>query len=298
MANRRLGRRRGRLLAGRRRPRLDCVSGRGRLAGRIRSRLSRSCGSGSGRACGRGTRRRLGRRGMRRRAARAPRRRRRLAGVSELARRTADDESVPGKRLVSARRGGRRRRDLHGSDRRAGTPLGGRPGRSPADAAAAAGRLSAEAGRCRRRGLRVGAGGRHGWTTALVGGRARLEIDAGATVGRRSGRTRPGADAGLAGAESLTVRLGGARGLAGGRFLRLHRTAQAVPVSLPSDAVGLSVLDRGGVALHADPKLKAKVERFFVRQSQLAGKLVDADLLRQLALRSSLRDAPRALQGP
>jgi len=58
----------------------------------------------------------------------------------------------------------------------------------------------------------------------------------------------------------------------------------------------LGVLDRGGVALDADPKLKAKVERFFVCQSQLAGKLVDADLLRQLAVRSSLGDAPRALQ--
>jgi len=84
----------------------------------------------------------------------------------------------------------------------------------------------------------------------------------------------------------------------GDGLLRLHGTAQAVAVCLPADAVGLGVLDRGGVALDADPKLKAKVERFFVCQSQLAGKLVDADLLRQLAVRSSLGDAPRALQRP
>jgi hypothetical protein len=36
------------------------------------------------------------------------------------------------------------------------------------------------------------------------------------------------------------------------------------------------------VALHTNPEIDAEVERFFVREPELTGKLVDADLLRQL----------------
>jgi hypothetical protein len=204
---------------------------------------------------------------------------------------------------VSAGGGGRWRGNRGRSHRRAGASLCGRLGRLAAAYLPAAGRLGPAAGRCRRG--KAGVGRSRDLAAPAIGRRrATVDIDPGAAVGGGSGRSSPSAGSGLAGAGSLTLGLAGAGAGAGagalarGRFLRLHGTAQAVAVSLPTDAVGLRVLDRRGVALHADPKLKAKVERFFVCQSQLAGKLVDADLLRQLALRSSLRDAPRALQRP
>lgn len=72
---------------------------------------------------------------------------------------------------------------------------------------------------------------------------------------------------------------------------RRDRPAKSVTVRLPADAVGLSVLNRRGVALDADPELDAEVERFLVGQPELSAKLVDADLLGQLAVRSSLQGA-------
>jgi hypothetical protein len=48
----------------------------------------------------------------------------------------------------------------------------------------------------------------------------------------------------------------------------------------------LGVLDRRGVALDPDAERHAQVEGFLVRQAKLAGKLVDADLLRHRLLRS------------
>jgi hypothetical protein len=57
---------------------------------------------------------------------------------------------------------------------------------------------------------------------------------------------------------------------------------QTLALGLSPDAVGLCVLDRRRMALDADPELDAQVERFLVREPQLTGKLVDADLLGQL----------------
>jgi hypothetical protein len=42
------------------------------------------------------------------------------------------------------------------------------------------------------------------------------------------------------------------------------------------------------VTLDADPELEAQVERFLITEPELSAKLVDANLLGQLALRSSL----------
>jgi len=57
---------------------------------------------------------------------------------------------------------------------------------------------------------------------------------------------------------------------------------QAVALGTAPDAVGLGILDGGGVALHADAEADGEVERFFVGEPELLGKLVDADLLGQL----------------
>ena len=85
---------------------------------------------------------------------------------------------------------------------------------------------------------------------------------------------------------------------AGSGFLRLDRAAQAVPIGLSADAVGLGVLDRRRVTLDADPELEAQVERFLIAEPELSAKLVDADLLGQLALRSSLPGRARRQYWP
>jgi hypothetical protein len=82
------------------------------------------------------------------------------------------------------------------------------------------------------------------------------------------------------------------------RLLGLDRAAQTVAVGLPTDAVCLGVLDRRRVALHADPELDAQVERFLIGEAELSAELVDADLLRQLALRSSLQGRARRCHWP
>jgi hypothetical protein len=66
----------------------------------------------------------------------------------------------------------------------------------------------------------------------------------------------------------------------------LDRAAQSLAVGLATHPVGLGVLDGGGMALDPDAERHAQVERFLVRQAELAGKLVDADLLRHRFLRS------------
>jgi hypothetical protein len=50
------------------------------------------------------------------------------------------------------------------------------------------------------------------------------------------------------------------------------------------------------VALDADPEVDAEIERFLVREPELTGKLVDADLLGQLggSVLSELEGARRA----
>ena len=68
------------------------------------------------------------------------------------------------------------------------------------------------------------------------------------------------------------------------RLLGLHRAAEALPIGLPTGAVGLGVLDGRRVALDPHPEGQAQVERFFVGQAELVSELVDADLLRQRLL--------------
>ncbi len=71
------------------------------------------------------------------------------------------------------------------------------------------------------------------------------------------------------------------RGLGRGRLLGLLLALEPLSLSLAPDAVRLGVLDRGRVALDADPERDAEIEGFLVREPQLTGKLVDADLLGQ-----------------
>ncbi len=156
----------------------------------------------------------------------------------------------PGGRLAGGRRrAGRRRADLRArSGRRRGRDLAGR----------AAGD---------QMGRPLGADGRRGGRRR--GGRTR-------TLGRCAHRLGRGL--------RRSGRLGG--GLLLGRFLGLDRTTEAFTVGLAPHPVGLGVLDRGGMALDPDAERHAQVERFLVRQAELAGKLVDADLLRHRFLRS------------
>jgi hypothetical protein len=61
--------------------------------------------------------------------------------------------------------------------------------------------------------------------------------------------------------------------------LRLRRPPQPFGVGQPPHAVGLSVLDAGGVALHADAQTFAEVERLLVGEPELPCQLVDPDPL-------------------
>src|SRR5204862_1815750 len=76
------------------------------------------------------------------------------------------------------------------------------------------------------------------------------------------------------------------RGLGGlGRRL-LHRLGlfgllvadQAVTLRATTDAIGLSLLDRRGMALHPDPERDGEVESLFVGEAELFGELMDPDL--------------------
>jgi hypothetical protein len=79
----------------------------------------------------------------------------------------------------------------------------------------------------------------------------------------------------------LGRRLLGRLGLLGGDV-----TAQALAIGLATGAVGLGVLDARGVALDADAERFAKVERFFVGESELSCELVDPDPLGQSLFQS------------
>ena len=83
-----------------------------------------------------------------------------------------------------------------------------------------------------------------------------------------------------------------------GRFLGLNGATQPFPVGLAPGAVGLRVFDRRRVALHADPEVDANVQGFLVGQPQLTGKLVDADFLGQLVIRSSPIEGQRSVRDP
>jgi len=88
---------------------------------------------------------------------------------------------------------------------------------------------------------------------------------------------------------------GGGRG---SRLLWLHGAPQPFPIGLASGAVGLRVFDRRRVALYADPEVDADVQGFLVGKPQLTGKLVDADFLGQLVVRSSPVEGQRSVRGP
>ena len=82
------------------------------------------------------------------------------------------------------------------------------------------------------------------------------------------------------------------------RLLWLDGAPQSFPVGFAPGAVGLRVLDRRRVALDANPEVDAKVQGFLVGQPQLTGKLVDADFLGQLVVRSSPVEGQRSVRGP
>jgi hypothetical protein len=78
----------------------------------------------------------------------------------------------------------------------------------------------------------------------------------------------------------------------------LNGATQPFTVGLPPGAVGLRVFDRRRVALHTDPEIDANVQGFLVCQPQLTGKLVDADFLGQLVVRSSPIEGQRSVRDP
>jgi hypothetical protein len=129
---------------------------------------------------------------------------------------------------------------------------------------------------------------------------------AGVRVCHMRGQATAGREVGLAIVTPAGSRCAsGARGRtsstsSGGRrcFLGLDGTTEPIPVGLPADAVGLSVFDRRRVTLDADPELEAQVERFLIAEPELSAELVDANLLGQLALWSSLPGRARRRYWP
>jgi hypothetical protein len=59
-------------------------------------------------------------------------------------------------------------------------------------------------------------------------------------------------------------------------------TLQALALSLAANAVGLGLLDAGGVALDSDTHRQAQLEAFLVAEAELACQLVHPDLLGQV----------------
>src|SRR5205085_2902531 len=125
---------------------------------------------------------------------------------------------------------------------------------------------------------RSGAGG-GGWTRRSGRGRRAGPGTWGGEVGGAGG-------AGALGRRGAVARAGGRRSSGGAlgcrRLLGRRGTAEALAVGLAPDAVSLGVLDARGMALDPDPQGLAEVERLLVGQAELAGELVDTDLLRQL----------------
>jgi hypothetical protein len=107
-------------------------------------------------------------------------------------------------------------------------------------------------------------------------------VDLGRGLGRGDGlgnrfRNRFGLDDGDA--KRAPRALGGLRDrLGGGLGLRLDLPDQALAVGLAPDTVRLGVLDRGGMALHADAERQREVEGLLVGEAELSCELVDADL--------------------
>jgi hypothetical protein len=62
-------------------------------------------------------------------------------------------------------------------------------------------------------------------------------------------------------------------------LFRLNLSAEPLRVGQTSNAVGLRVLDARGVALHADTKTLAQIERLLVGQAELPCELVHPDPL-------------------
>ncbi len=83
-------------------------------------------------------------------------------------------------------------------------------------------------------------------------------------VGRGGGQGSRGGRAGGGGHGSS---LGG--GCLGDGGLSLDRATQTLLVGATADAVGLLLLDAGGVALYADPERQAQIERFLVGEAEL-----------------------------
>jgi len=118
-----------------------------------------------------------------------------------------------------------------------------------------------------RRAARTGCGGRAARGDLVIGGSGPRLLSRGSRLGR------------------LRLRL------------RRHLASQPLGVGLAADAIGLRVLDRGGVALHPDTQGYAEVQRLFVGEPELTGELVDPDLLRHQLLGSFFLSAFYVLAG-
>ncbi len=193
-------------------------------------------------------------------------RRRRTGRCRHLTGRAARDQprstwsSRRGTLCCRPRRGRRARRCLHGSER--GRLIGCCCSRHDGSGRVrSAGLIDLERGGCSR----------------LLGS---------GTLGRRSGRA----------ARCRVLRRApfSSRRLFG--LLGLPLATQALAVRLATHPVGLSVLDGRRVALHSDPEGHAEVERLLVAQTELAGELVHADLLRHRLLRSFCSVTCRAME--
>jgi hypothetical protein len=111
-------------------------------------------------------------------------------------------------------------------------------------------------------------------------------VDLGGGFGNRFGCGNRFGDRLRLGDGGVPRRRGGVRGLRcrlRGELRRgLGLPDQALALSLAPDPVRLGILDRRGMALHADAERQREVEGLLVREAELSRELVDADLPSQV----------------